>query len=481
MIQPNQILEWLIKQPSEAEWFEFKANYHSVEEIGERLSALSNTASIFKQPFGYLVFGVEDATHRILGTTFNPSTTKKGNELIESWITQRLSPKIDFRVHSFENNGKSIVLFEIPAASGQPVSFSHEPYIRIGSTTRKLKDFPEKQRKIWTSNPDLVFAKEIALAGQDAVKIIDKLDTQAYFEQLGIPYPTSRDGAIEKFISERFIVENKGLFDITNLGAILYAKRLNDFQYISRKAPRVILYAGKDKLKTLRDQTGTRGYAIAFKPLIDYILSQLPENEVISKAIRQTISMYPDAAIRELVANSLIHQDFTERGIGPMIELFKDRIEITSPGLPLIQPLRFIDEYQSRNEELASFMRRIGICEERGSGIDNVISLCEGYQLPAPDFRETTRQTKVILYAPKTFSEMDKQDKIRACYQHCCLKYVSNDLMTNQSLRERFQIHERNASMVSRVISDTIDGNLIKSGNPESKSKKYPKYIPIWA
>jgi ATP-dependent DNA helicase RecG len=237
----------------------------------------------------------------------------------------------------------------------------------------------------------------------------------------------------------------------------------------------------KNKLKTKRDIPGVKGYAVAFEGLVNYINSQLPANEEITKVVRESVTMYPEEAIREIVANSLIHQDFSQTGTGPMIEIFEDRIEITNPGIPLITPLRFIDEYQSRNEHLASLMRRFGFCEEKGSGIDRVIALSEIYQLPAPDFRVLEKHTKVILFAYKKLNEMDRQDKIRACYQHCCLRYVSNDHMTNQSLRERFKIEDQNAAIASRIIADTLDVKLIKLEDPENKSRKYTRYVPIWA
>lgn len=78
-------------------------------------------------------------------------------------------------------------------------------------------------------------------------------------------------------------------------------------------------------------------------------------------------------------------------------------------------------------------MRRINICEERGSGIDKVIDAVEVYQLPAPNFVSEEKYLRATLYAYKSLREMDKEDKVRACYQHCCLKYVSSDFMTNQS------------------------------------------------
>ena len=126
-------------------------------------------------------------------------------------------------------------------------------------------------------------------------------------------------------------------------------------------------------------------------------------------------------------------------------------------------------------------MRRIGICEEKGSGIDKVVFNAELYQLPAPDFQSKEKHTKVIMYAFKELNKMDKKDKVRATYQHACLCYVSNEKMTNQSLRERFKIKEKNAAIASRIIRDTLESELIKLDDPESKSRKFVKYIPFWA
>ena len=146
---------------------------------------------------------------------------------------------------------------------------------------------------------------------------------------------------------------------------------------------------------------------------------------------------------------------------GSTIELFSDRIEITNPGTPLINTLRFIDEPpQSRNEALAAFMRRLNICEERGSGIDKVIDAVESHQLPAPEFLAMESHTTTILFSPRTFTEMNRDDKVRACYQHACLRFVCRDVMTNATLRKRFGISETNAAIASRIISDTVEQHL---------------------
>ncbi|MUG93423.1 hypothetical protein F7734_13685 [Scytonema sp. UIC 10036] len=126
-------------------------------------------------------------------------------------------------------------------------------------------------------------------------------------------------------------------------------------------------------------------------------------------------------------------------------------------------------------------MRRINICEERGSGIDKVVDVVEVFQLPAPAFKVTESHTQAILFAYKKLADMDKEDRIRACYQHACLRFVSNEQMTNSSLRKRFSISSENASIASRIITDTIKAGLIKPYDPSSESKKHTKYVPFWA
>lgn len=477
----HHLLENLIKQPKESEWVEFKENYHSAEEIGERISALANGASLYNQQYGYLVYGVQDKPQKVTGTDFKFSQATKGKEELENWIVQRLNPRIDFRYYEFSYKGDNVVIFEIPPADGQPVRFMQTSYIRVGSYSRKLIEFPEKEKKLWDKKLEKAFEKGIALRNVSGSDIVSLLDTQTYFDLLKLPYPSSRDGVLSKFESEKFIKKSTSAYSITNLGAILFAKDINLFPTLARKAVRAIVYSGKNRINTEREQIGIKGYAVGFEGLVNWINSQLPANEEIGRAFRKEVRMYPEIAIRELVANAIIHQDFKETGTSPIIEIFSDRIEFTSPGLPLITVSRFIDEFQSRNEDLAAFMRRIKICEEKGSGIDKVVFNVELYQLPAPDFQAKEKHTKVILYGYKELNEMDKNDKIRACYQHACLCYVSNEKMTNQSLRERFKIDEKNAAIASRIIKDTLASEMIKDDDPESKSRKYAKYIPFWA
>lgn len=164
-----------------------------------------------------------------------------------------------------------------------------------------------------------------------------------------------------------------------------------------------------------------------------------------------------------------------------MVEIFVDRIEITNPGEPLVSTERFVDTPpKSRNDAFASLMRRLRICEERGSGIDKVVFQVELFQLPAPIFEAPKGFTRAVLFAHKSLSEMDKEDRVRACYLHACLKYVMRDFLTNSSLRKRFGIAEHNRSTVSRLIREAVDMQAIVPYDPVA-APKLMKYVPWWA
>ena len=316
------------------------------------------------------------------------------------------------------------------------------------------------------------------LSGQDVVQL---LDTQTFFDLLGLPYPTTQEGVLERLVAANLIERLTDGYAVLNIGAVLLAKNLRSFESVWRKAPRIVVYKGDSKLNTLSDQTGEKGYAAGFQGLVQYVMGKLPQNEVIKDALRKEVTLVPEVVIRELLANALIHQDFNIDGVSPVVEIYADRVEISSPGLPIVPVERFIDGYQSRNEQLADLMRRFGICEEKSSGIDRVIETAELLQLPAPDFLSEYRRTVAVIYGVRDFRAMDRTDRVRACYQHCVLQWVLRKKMTNQSLRNRFGLSERSGNTVSQIISAAAEQGLIKNDPGAPESRKYARYIPAWA
>ena len=468
--------------PDETEWVEFKINNTDPQEIGGYISALANAAALVGKAFAYLVWGVQDQDHIIVGTRFNPRSTKVGNEELESWLLRLMEPKINFRFLSVSMEGNQVVLLEIARAARHPVRFSGQAFIRVGSYKKNLKDFPDKERELWRIFDQTPFEDGIALQRATEEEILRLIDYPSYFDLLERPLPENRGGILAALDDDRLICRSDaGDWDITNLGAILFAKHLDTFHTLRRNAVRVIQYRGQDRTETLKEQEGGKGYACGFSGLIGYIDGLLPANEVIGQALRETIPMFPVLAVRELVANALIHQDFFVTGAGPMVEIFSDRIEITNPGEPLVDTARFVDTPpRSRNEGLASLMRRFGICEERGSGIDKVVLQVELLQLPAPIFESPPGFTRTVLFAHKQLTAMDRDDRVRACYLHACLKYISRDFLTNASLRVRFGVEEKNKASVSRYIREAVDAGMIEPFD-ENASKKQMKYMPYWA
>ncbi|MBU3924403.1 putative DNA binding domain-containing protein [Patescibacteria group bacterium] len=475
--QLEKLITNLTSHPLETETVEFKENNFNKEDIGKRISALSNSANLHNKKNAYLVFGIHDITHDIVGTTFLPSNEKIGNDQLEFWLSQHINPRIDFRIYEFKQDAKNVVLFEIPPAINQPIKFNNIAYIRIGSATPKLSDYPEKESKIWNNIHRNSFEKGIAKENVAISEVLNLLDYSKYFSLTKQAIPIETQQFVKKMAQHglvKKVFDNS--YDITNLGAILFAKNLNDFPTVKRKSVRVVLYKGNTKVDRLKEYESPLGYAIAFESLLDYINDKLPHNEEISKSLRKDVKMYPEVAIREFFANALIHQDLSISGAGPMIEIFENRIEITNTGEPLIDTDRFIDHPpRSRNEDMASFMRQIGVCEEGGTGIDRALINIAIYQLPAPSFEKYENFTKVTLYAHKELRDMTIDDKVRACFQHCVLKYVESSRMTNATLRERLGIGEKNYPAASIIIRATIKKGLIK------ESEKSKEYVPIWA
>ncbi len=180
------------------------------------------------------------------------------------------------------------------------------------------------------------------------------------------------------------------------------------------------------------------------------------------------------------MANALIHQDFTVSGAGPVIEIFSDRVEIINSGNSLISTDRLLDERRSRNEKLAEAMRELGLCEERGGGLDKTVLELESQHLPAPEFMASETSFRVILFGPRPFGELSKADKIRSCFFHCVIRWLQRDYMSNSSLRERFSLEDKDYQAVSAVISEAIKAGRIAPADP-TQGRRNARYVPYWA
>lgn len=448
------------------------------ERLVEHLSAFANLAG-----GGFIVIGIDNATRQPCGMP---------QEAVDSAVTQLanlgrdgLEPpvRIDHAVVFWRDD--NVLIVHVFEQTSKPVhrrgqSIEHA-WIRSGGTTRKASR-QEIGGFILNSRPPRW--EELRASSLLPVEaILGRLDIDAICAKLGRPAPDSAEEVLRWLADEKMIDgEGDGGF-VTNFGAIAAARDLKSFDSLARKRMRVVRYDGQNKVKTVDEVTGTVGYAVGFEGLIARLKRVLPHSEVIREALRADVAVYPEIALRELAANALIHQDFTISGTGPMIEIFGDRIEFTSPGLLL--PGKSLDRLigatpESRNEWLASAFRRYRICEERGTGFQKVVAAVELFGLPPIRVQAVENAFTVTLYAPRSFAEMSPSERIEACYQHAVLKYLSNAAMTNTSLRARLRVSEQKRTQVSNVIADAVRAGRIRRRDVNS-GDKFAEYLPYWA
>lgn len=460
--------------PTELNELDWKSGLsEKTERLAQHISAFANLKG-----GGILVFGVHND-----GTCFDLTKEEVdrtvqtlGNIALNNLV---YSIQIEHSVLTFE--GHSLLFVYIPEQSEKPVYLRGKDifssYHRSAGQTVKMSR--NQVKAMIAASQGTTFEKQIAMYGLTKDDVLRFLNYKALYQILDKNVPTSIDSIISR-LHEFHLCEQEGnLWNITNLGAILFASDLNLFPTMKGREVIVRKYIGTNNRQQEFEQHGAYGYAVGFEGLIVFIL-QNTSKEVIG-VTREAMPIYPKIAIREFVANALVHQDFGITGMPVTIEIFANRLAITNAGAPLNDINRLIDlPPQSRNEQLAQMMFQMGICERRGSGIDRAIAAVEEMNLPAVKFTKSEQHTRVFLFPQKSLRDMTKQEKISACYQHACLMYEDGEAINNQSVRERFELNKNDSSIASRIIADTVDAGLIKPADTETTSKKYMTYIPYY-
>ena len=318
------------------------------------------------------------------------------------------------------------------------------------------------------------YTEMMAMPKVEGEEVLDLLDYDSYFRLGKIRFPETRIGILQVLVGDNLIKKQGDRYDILNLGALLFARNMGQLRRLQRKTVRIITYKNGSRLNALREYEWTQGYASGFEGLITYIAGQLPTEEFIESALRRTEGLYPEVAIRELLANALIHQDFTINGRNIMVEIFTNRIEITNSGLPNITVDRFIDiSPQPRNGDLARLMRRMNICEDRGTGVDRAIDALEERGLPAPKFSVGDNYTQVTLYNTLNIAQMPDRDKAQNCYLHVCLAFLKGEKATISSVAQRFRTDEKQAQ---KIVEMGIAQELIAPSTIDLDC-----FTPYWA
>lgn len=467
--------------PSELNEIDWKESLSpNNEKLCQHISAFANMPG-----GGFMAFGIDNKTACIVGIQRSEADKIIGR--LASLCRDGVNPlvRIDHALESFRS--KEIPFVHIIESAVKPVHIAgktiEDSFIRSGGTTRKASRQEVGALMLNSKTPTWEELHASKLLNE--VEVITLLEYDKILELLGKPIPSDIKEIIKWLADEKMVIDIDGKgFYITNFGAIAAAKDISRFDGIARKSIRLIKYEGNNKAGASKEFPGNKGYAIGFEGLIQFVQGLLQDSEIIKNALRVNTSIYPEQALRELIANILIHQDFTIRGSGPMIEIFDDKIVFSNPGKLL--PSKKIDRLirttpESRNEILASAFRRYNICEERGSGLEKAIIAIELYGLPALKFEELENSFRVTMYAPKKYADMTNEERIEACYQHSIIEYYGKGGFNNASLRKRFGMHDKQAAQISLLIRDAIVAGKIKPKDSENVSRKFSVYVPYWS
>ncbi len=398
------LLDELRAQPHETEWLEFKGSYYDPEELGQYLSALANSAAVHDREKGYLVFGVDDATHQVVGTTFSPKTKKIGNQPLEMWLNQMLSPRPHSVIHEFEVTGRKTVLFEIAAARNIPVAFKHVRYVRVGSSKTLLREHPDKERIIFNRFGENDWSAEVCPKAT-----INDLDPKAIME--------ARRRFAEKHKSDPDLLEDlEDWDDATFLGkcgatldgritraALLLLGRPEAAHYLRPAVARItwilkdatdveIDYAHFDPPFLLRVDT-------IFAKVRNLTHRYLPDGTLFPVEVTQ----YAPWVMREALHNCIAHQDYRLQERIVVVER-PDELVFANAGVFLPGSVEEVIERDApwrryQNPALADLMVNLGMIDTIGSGIKRMFRKQRERNFPLPDY-DLARSTEVLVRLP---------------------------------------------------------------------------------
>lgn len=397
----NSLSNWVVQLASsthEHEIIEFKHNFHSAEEIGENLSALSNSACLRNAEQAYLIFGIEDGTQKIVGTTFKPHHKKaKGNEDLIPWLSRMLVPKLAFRVDEVTmDGGINVVVFTVPAAINSPVTFSNISYLRIGSYTKKLSDYPEEQAKIWRKQAvdwSSVICEEATIAD---------LSPQA-MERARVLFAAKNPNLTEMASWDDSTFLNKAKLSINgklSRTAILLLGLPESDHYLSPANP-IITWILKDAHNIEKDY---QHFGLPWLLAVPEVYAKvrnlkyryIPDGSLFPDEVDQ----YDPYIIREALHNCIAHQDYTLGGKVVLVETEDATLTFLNSGEFLPKSVEHVieadaPEQRYRNPYLCNAMVNLNMIDTIGSGIKRMFIIQKNKFFPLPDYDVLNNKVRV--------------------------------------------------------------------------------------
>ncbi|MCR4299322.1 MAG: putative DNA binding domain-containing protein [Gallionella sp.] len=383
-------LDDILALPAETEWVEFKHNNKKPEEIGEYLSALANGAALHGKSAGYIVWGVEDGTRRILGTTFQPRQSKVGNEELENWLHRLLTPRINFTIHEFDRDGLPVVLWEVQAANSTPVRFQSDAFIRVGSYKKKLKDFPEKERRLWQLLSGMQHDWSAQIVEAARLNDLDSAALDFARTQYQVKHP-QRAIEMDSWDDVTFLNKAKACIGgkVTHAALVLLGKE--ESAHLLSPAVAQLTWILRNETKVEQD------YEHFGLPLIlssDRILKKVRNLTIrhlpSGTLFPQEVSQYDPWVMRETLHNCIAHQDYTLCGRISLVET-PDSLLFTNMGTFIPGTVEDMIRSDSppavyRNKFLADAMVNLNMIDTIGSGIKKMFMAQRQRNFPMPDF-----------------------------------------------------------------------------------------------
>ena len=381
------LLDRLRAEPREAEWLEFKTNRYEPQGLGEYLSALANSACLLGKPRAYLVFGIEDGTHGVVGTTFDPHAEKgKGEQLLPLWLSVGLHPNVGFEIHPFTYEGARVVLFEVHPAFDRPVAFYGTAYVRDGTSKTELKKYPEKERAIWHRRVD--WSAQVC---EQAT--LDDLDPEALIKvrrEYTTKFP-QQAADVAGWDDATFLNKAK----LTIKGAVTHAALL----LLGRAEAATLLAPAVARISWMlknerNEELDYEHFGPPFLLNVDKVLARirnltlraLPDGTLFPVELTQ----YDPWVIREALHNCIAHQDYGLRGRVQVVET-PDSLLLTNVGGFLPGRVETVIEQDApleiyRNPFLADAMVSLNMIDTQGGGIKRMFQKQRERFFPMPDY-----------------------------------------------------------------------------------------------
>lgn len=387
--------------PAETEWFEFNCDHVSPDSIGEYLSALSNAAALVRRPCGYLVYGIEDQTHRVVGTKLRPATEKSKNGPLENWLAINLEPRVGFMVHEGRYHDHHVVVFEVAAARERPIEYRREAYIRVGSAKKLLREHPDKERQLWTVRDDWS-AQACPRARLDQLDPEAMAKARANFrmKQADAHVAAEVDGWDDaKFVAKAHLTNDGAL---TNAAVLLLGKP----ESAALLSPMQALLWWSLKKADGGDEN-FEGFGPPFLLAVDRLVARLrnlrvrflPDGTLFPVELDQ----YDGWVLREALHNAIAHQDYALHSRIVVVEK-PDELVIVNAGSFIPGSVEEVIRTDAppryyRNPLLCQAMVNLRMIETQGGGIRRMFLTQKQRFFPLPEY-DLSRPDELRLTIP---------------------------------------------------------------------------------